>query len=106
MEFDLLTIIGGLAIAVYLSGLIWAGWILSKPIALIARRFCPGRMMQRLGIDSRGLREGPASKICPVCPDKTACEAWLANNNPGFEPPVFCPNMGYLRVVASESRRK
>jgi len=32
MEFDLLTIIRGLAIAVFLSGLIWAGWNLSKPL--------------------------------------------------------------------------
>jgi hypothetical protein len=48
MEFDLLTIIGGLAIAVYLSGLIWAGWILGKPFALCVRLFRPGRVMKRL----------------------------------------------------------
>ena len=54
--------------------------------------------------DSRGLRKGPASRICPACPHKSACDAWLANDNPGFEPPASCPNTGYLRVVASESR--
>ncbi len=50
------------------------------------------------------LREGPAPRTCPARPHKSACDAWLANDNPGFEPPVFCPNTGYLRVVASESR--
>ena len=106
MEFDLLTIIGGLAIAAFLSGLIWAGWTLSKPFALSARRFCLGPVTQRLDIDSRGMREATASRTCQACPDKAACDAWLANDNPEFEPPAFCPNMGYLRVVASESRRK
>ena len=52
----------------------------------------------------RRLREGPASRACLACHDKSACDAWLANDNPGFEPPAFCPNTGYLRVVASESR--
>ncbi len=106
MEFDLLNIIRGLAIAIFLSGLIWAGWTLRKPFVLSARPFRLGRVMQRLGIDSRGLRKGPASRTCLACPDKAACDAWLANDNPEFEPPAFCPNMGYLRVVASESRRK
>ena len=54
----------------------------------------------------RRLIEGPASRTCLVCPYKAACEAWLANDNPGFEPPASCPNTGYLRVVASENRRK
>ncbi len=49
------------------------------------------------------LREGPAPRTCPACPHKSASDAWLANHNPGFEPPAFCPNTGYLRVVASES---
>ncbi len=106
MEFDLLTIIRGLAIAVFLSGLIWAGWNLSKPFALSAHPFRLGGVMRRLGIDSRRLRECPASRTCLACPDKAACDAWLANDNPGFEPPAFCPNTGYLRVVASKSRRK
>ena len=106
MEFDLLTIIGGLAIAVFFSGLIWAGWILSKPFALSACPFRPGGVMQRLGVDRRRLREGPTSRTCLACPDKAACDAWLANDNPEFEPPAFCPNTGYLRVVASGSRRK
>ena len=52
----------------------------------------------------RRLREGSASRICPACPHKSACDAWLANDNPGFEPPASCPNTGYLNVVASESR--
>ena len=106
MEFDLPTNVRGLAMAVFLSGLIWAGWSLSKPFALSARPFRLGRVMRRLGIDSRRMREGPASRTCLACPDKAACDAWLANENPEFEPPAFCPNMGYLRVVASESRRK
>lgn len=106
MEFDLLTIFRGLATAVFLSGLIWAGWSLSKPVALSARPFRLARVMQRLGIDSRGLREGPASRTCLACPDKAACDAWLANDNPEFEPPAFCPNVGYLRVVASGNRHK
>jgi hypothetical protein len=54
--------------------------------------------------DSRGLRKGAASRTCLACPYKTACEAWLANDNPGFEPPASCPNAGYFRVVANESR--
>ncbi len=53
----------------------------------------------------RRLRESPTSSACLACPYKSACDAWLANDNPGFEPPAFCPNTGYLRVVASESRR-
>jgi hypothetical protein len=52
----------------------------------------------------RRLREGSASRICPACPHKSACDAWLANDNPGFEPPASCPNKGYLGVVASASR--
>ncbi len=54
--------------------------------------------------DSRRLREGPASRTCSACPHKSACDAWLANDNPGFEPPASCPNTGYLRVVVSASR--
>ena len=103
MEFDLLSIFRGLAIAAFLSGLIWAGWALSKPFALSARPFRLGRMMQRLGIDRRRLREGSASRTCLTCPDKNACDAWLANDNPGFEPPIFCPNKGYLRRYLCES---
>ncbi len=66
--------------------------------------FSIGLAYAQITSGGRKLREGPAPRICPACPDKAACEAWLANNNPGFEPPVFCPNTGYLRVVASESR--
>ncbi len=113
MELDLLPIIRGLATVGFLGGLIWAGWTLVKPFDSSARPFRLGRVLRRLGIDIRSLREEPigthrpiAARICLACPDKAACDAWLANENPEFEPPAFCPNMGYLRVVASESRRK
>ena len=68
--------------------------------------FSAGLAYAQITSDSRALRKGAALRTCPACPHKAACDAWLANNNPGFEPPAFCPNMGYLGVVASESRRK
>ena len=66
--------------------------------------FSAGLAYAQITSDVRRLREGPVSRTCPACPHKSACDAWLANNNPGFEPPASCPNTGYLRVVASESR--
>ncbi len=65
--------------------------------------FSAGLAYAQITSGGRRLREGPAPRTCPARPHKSACDAWLANDNPGFEPPVFCPNMGYLRVVASES---
>ncbi len=67
--------------------------------------FSAGLAYAQITSGGRRLREGPAPRTCPACPHKSACDAWLANDNPGFEPPAFCPNTGYLRVVASESRR-
>ncbi len=68
--------------------------------------FSAGLAYAQITSGGRRLREGPAPRTCPACPHKSACDAWLANDNPGFEPPAFCPNTGYLSVVASESRRK
>ena len=66
--------------------------------------FSAGLAYAQITSVGRRVREGSASRTCPACPHKSACDAWLANNNPGFEPPASCPNTGYLRVVASESR--
>lgn len=68
--------------------------------------FGAGLAYSQITSGARRLCEGPASSACRACPYKTPCEAWLANDNPGFEPPAFCPNAGYLRVVVSESRRR
>ncbi len=68
--------------------------------------FSAGIAYAHITSDSRALRKGAALRTCPACPHKAACDAWLANNNPGFEPPASCPNTGYLGVVTSESRRK
>ncbi len=66
--------------------------------------FSAGLAYAQITSGGRRLREGPAPRTCPACPHKSACDAWLANDNPGFEPPASCPNTGYLHVVASESR--
>ncbi len=95
---EALYLIGVIALFVVFSAVLAYSQITSR-----GRRLREGAASKSGG---RRLREGPMSKTCLVCPDKAACEAWLANNNPGFEPPVFCPNTGYLRVVASESRGK
>ena len=42
-----------------------------------------------------------ADRLCAVCDDKAACDAWLATHASAAEAPDFCANAAYLRLAQS-----
>jgi len=94
-----------LVLALIASG-IWVARVAAGHYALAEHPERFPRMARILGFSMDGLRNSDvglhlptAERLCLVCRNTEACDAWLtAGGNPD-EAPEFCPNAGYLHLA-------
>jgi hypothetical protein len=99
------------AAAVALGGLLWVGYVVFQHYRTNERPIRLGRMMRRLGLDLGSVERSDhedhmptAGRLCLQCRSKSECDAWLrALAEDGYEPPDFCPNASYLRLLVRET---
>ena len=97
-----------LAVAL-IAGLAWTLLVMYRYYQIDERPIRLSRMMRRLGI---GLTTGDKSqfehylptavRLCRGCKNKAECDAWLTKQGRVSAPPAFCPNAGFLRLVARQ----
>ena len=86
--------------------ILWGLWIALRPyrpseqaaqFLRMAKRV--GASVANIGESNLGLHLPAADRLCTVCKQKEACDAWLASHEAAAQPPDFCPNAAYLRLA-------
>jgi len=103
MEIISLVFLVGYAVLI-LWGLTAALW----PYTPSGRAVQFPRMAENLGVSIDDIGESnlcihlpTADRLCAVCEDKEACDAWLSTHESAAEAPDFCANAAYLRLARS-----
>ena len=101
-------IISLLFLVAYAVLILWGLVVAMRPYTPSGRAVQFPRMAENIGVSVEDIADSnlaihlpTADRLCTVCQDKEACNAWLADHSSAAEAPEFCANAAYLRLARS-----